>query len=300
LATIQLGASSKPPLFCVPGAGAGAADFVSLAAALGDQHRVRAFQPRGMDGVLAPHSSVEAAARAYLVELLRSAPRGPVDLAGHSFGGWVAFEMARQLEASGRQVASLTLLDSECPLETHRVGREYTRVEALLHLISLYEEASGKKLQISPTSLQAREPEAQIALLHAELIRVGLMPARSSAGALLGPVRTFATALRTQYRPSGTFNGHTRLMLVRRASETELAAQLRFEKVLAHWRVLAPYTEFKVGQGNHVTLLKTPHVRELADWMLVASGNPYESGVRLRVDASALTPARAVSSVRGA
>lgn len=38
--------------------------------------------------------------------LLRSVqPKGPYFLGGWSFGGWVAFEMAQQLQNSGEEVA---------------------------------------------------------------------------------------------------------------------------------------------------------------------------------------------------
>jgi len=42
-------------------------------------------------------------------------PHGPYHLAGHSFGGLVALEMAHQLRAAGEQVALLAILDSYPP-----------------------------------------------------------------------------------------------------------------------------------------------------------------------------------------
>ena len=45
-------------------------------------------------------------------------PRGPVRLAGYSFGGLVAFETAVQLTAAGRQVVFLAMLDTMAGLPT--------------------------------------------------------------------------------------------------------------------------------------------------------------------------------------
>ncbi|KQU49397.1 non-ribosomal peptide synthetase [Rhodococcus sp. Leaf278] len=58
-----------------------------------------------------PTTLAQLASR-YLDEVIRVAPEGPVHLLGWSLGGVIAHEMAAQLVASGRTVASLTLLDA--------------------------------------------------------------------------------------------------------------------------------------------------------------------------------------------
>ena len=58
-----------------------------------------------------PRTLAQLAAR-YLEQIIRVAPEGPVHLLGWSLGGVIAHEMARQLVASGRTVASLILLDA--------------------------------------------------------------------------------------------------------------------------------------------------------------------------------------------
>lgn len=55
--------------------------------------------------------SIAELAAAGVTEVLAVAPEGPVHLAGFSFGGLVAFEMAHRLEQQGRSVAFLGLLD---------------------------------------------------------------------------------------------------------------------------------------------------------------------------------------------
>ena len=59
--------------------------------------------------------SVEDIAGELLPLILERQPEGPVTLAGHSFGGILAYEMARQLEGAGRQVQLLALLDVSAP-----------------------------------------------------------------------------------------------------------------------------------------------------------------------------------------
>jgi thioesterase domain-containing protein len=63
-------------------------------------------------GNLADLPSVEELAVPHTALILNSAQPGPYLLAGHSFGGLLAFEVAHQLQREGRQVEMIFLLDS--------------------------------------------------------------------------------------------------------------------------------------------------------------------------------------------
>jgi thioesterase domain-containing protein len=65
-------------------------------------------------------SSVSALAAAYVDAILNHAPHGPYALAGVSFGGLLAFEVARQLREAGEEVSLLVLLDSMLPSALRR------------------------------------------------------------------------------------------------------------------------------------------------------------------------------------
>jgi acetoacetyl-CoA synthetase len=62
-----------------------------------------------------PGASVTAIAAEHVQTVMAEFPRGPVSLVGFSFGGLVAFEVARQLTERGRSVGLLGLLDTEPP-----------------------------------------------------------------------------------------------------------------------------------------------------------------------------------------
>jgi aspartate racemase len=70
------------------------------------------IQARGLAGKDPPHATVEAMAAEYLREVKARQPNGPYNLCGYSFGGLVAFEMARRLRDSGDEVALVGLFDS--------------------------------------------------------------------------------------------------------------------------------------------------------------------------------------------
>ncbi|MDO5712427.1 MAG: thioesterase domain-containing protein, partial [Micrococcales bacterium] len=108
-------AGHKQPVFVVAGAGGLGIAFVGLSRRLGPQHPAYALQSPVIESRGWPERSVQEAARKH-VTLVRSVqPYGPYHLAGHSFGGIVAFEMARQLRELGEEVALLAILDSFPP-----------------------------------------------------------------------------------------------------------------------------------------------------------------------------------------
>jgi amino acid adenylation domain-containing protein len=106
---------SLPPLFCLPIAGGHLFHYDTLSRYLDAERPVYGLPPRGIDGKRPVHTSIEDMA-AYAIELMREIqPGGPYHLAGYCSGGVVAFEMARQLEASGDRVGMLALIDSTAP-----------------------------------------------------------------------------------------------------------------------------------------------------------------------------------------
>lgn len=107
--------ASRPPLFVAPGAGSDALALYHLSQALGEDQPVCALQYRGADGVQEPHRRIEQAAADYINEIRKIQARGPYWIAGTSFGGLVAFEIARQLLQQGEQVAMLGIIDTRAP-----------------------------------------------------------------------------------------------------------------------------------------------------------------------------------------
>jgi len=105
---------SRPPLFCVHGGGGNLMTYRALADRLGDDQPLYGLQLFGAPARRAI-GSMERLAALYVDEIRRVQPRGPHLLAGYSFGGAVAFEMARQLAAAGDGPALVVLIDTVAP-----------------------------------------------------------------------------------------------------------------------------------------------------------------------------------------
>jgi len=110
----------KPPLFCIYGILL-YRDFVDQldvdqpVYGVYLQEEVDLLKPGITKELAATFSSVPKIAARYLKAIRTLRPHGPYYLAGASFGGVVAFEMAQQLRDEGEEVALVGLLDSWAP-----------------------------------------------------------------------------------------------------------------------------------------------------------------------------------------
>ncbi len=113
---------SRPPFFCVHGAGSNALNYRIFAPALGREQPLYGLQAKGLDGVEEPLSSVEEMASHYIREIKRIQPTGPYFLGGASFGGTVALEIAQQLQQHGDKIVFLVLFDTQGPSKASEQG----------------------------------------------------------------------------------------------------------------------------------------------------------------------------------
>jgi len=102
---------AKPPLFLVHGRHGQAFVSPHFMRLLGDDQPVFAFQARGLDGVSAPHPTVEAMAADYVAELRKVRPAGPYFIGSLCAGAYIAAIMARTLRDAGERVLPLLALD---------------------------------------------------------------------------------------------------------------------------------------------------------------------------------------------
>jgi thioesterase domain-containing protein len=92
----------------------------------GAAQQVHALVPEQPGGRFDRSVTIEEHARMALSTIRTLQPEGPLALAGHSIGGLIAYEIARQAVDSGQQVEWLGILDSEAPSMAQLLQKQVT------------------------------------------------------------------------------------------------------------------------------------------------------------------------------
>ncbi|HEX3862670.1 MAG TPA: non-ribosomal peptide synthetase [Stellaceae bacterium] len=100
-----------PPVFLTHGLGGHVGELAELARHLECDHPVYALQLPGLAADDPALDRIEAMADLFIEPILRAEPDGNYLLVGYSLGGLIAFELARRLQARGKETR-LLLLDS--------------------------------------------------------------------------------------------------------------------------------------------------------------------------------------------
>src|SRR5882757_4348194 len=120
LVPLQVG-DDTPALFCCHPANGDAVCYMRLTKALGLDQTVYGFEASGLSPGEQMARSLGEMAHAYVKEMVAVQPTGPYHLLGWSFGGALAFEIARQIHAAGGQIGLLGFMDAVAPEKKLRV-----------------------------------------------------------------------------------------------------------------------------------------------------------------------------------
>ncbi len=118
-------------VFMIHPGGGNVLTYEPLARHLPASFRSVGVQAHGIDGIGEPDRTVEAMGLRYAAAIDAFMPSGSIHLLGHSTGGLVAFETARALDAMGRTVGLVALLDTLYPIGDSARDRISRQVEVV-------------------------------------------------------------------------------------------------------------------------------------------------------------------------
>ncbi|MDP9119995.1 MAG: amino acid adenylation domain-containing protein [Acidobacteriota bacterium] len=267
---------ARTPFFCVHPAGGKVLSYLELARRMAPDQPFYALQADDGDEQVS-QGGVEQIAARYVDEILAAQPQGPYSLGGHSFGGVVAYEMARRLEEQGHTVALLVLLDSapaspgEEPVPDHD---PVLMANFALHLGLPVDEELLSSQELAGLATGEQLAEVLRRAKQAGLVPAGMRP--DEARRLFELLRSHVEA-RLRYVPR-PYAG--RITLFRAHEQILAAADLDRTPSLAHairqtarkmadpklgWGELAAHgVEVHELPGNHFSMLRPPHVAALA------------------------------------
>ncbi|QSQ26379.1 non-ribosomal peptide synthase/polyketide synthase [Pyxidicoccus parkwayensis] len=245
---------AERPFFCVHPVGGNVLAYAHLARLLGPQQPFYGLQSWGLDGKHPPLRSVEEMAASYIQAMRSVQPSGPYLLGGWSMGGVIAYEMARQLEQCGEEVALLALIDSYTPQVLPALAPAQVVTLFIADLLGMSAEKTDLELQ----ALQGLSPEAQLERLREAGERSGVLPPGTDLAQLRALLTVFESNLRAlhQYAPQP---GGTRGLLLQADQSLDMPED-------GGWTaLLRGGLERHVLPGNHHSILMPSNVQQLAE-----------------------------------
>jgi len=258
LVSLQQG-SAGPPLFLVHPQGGGALCYLHLVRALDRETAIYGLQAAGYDVDEAPLWTIEAMADRYVEEIRRMTAGGPYRLAGWSFGGLVAFEMARRLEALHERVAFLGIFDTHVPHNEDevRVTNQSAAGRALVDIAT-------RHLGIDRSAMEDMDEEQGMALVLRRAQELNVLPETATTSTVRRHVRVMVASqvALDAYLCSGKVQTDIQLF---RASCPVGGERPHPLVDAAEWR---DRTEGRVRvvsiPADHYNLVNPPHAHELA------------------------------------
>ena len=117
---LQLTGNKTPIFFMHPGVGE-VLIYINLAKYFQNERPFYALRARGFEPGDSVFTSVDEMVSCYAAAVKRIQPTGPYALAGYSYGGVMAFEIAKRFEAIGDEVKFIGVVD----IAPHLVDRTY-------------------------------------------------------------------------------------------------------------------------------------------------------------------------------
>jgi thioesterase domain-containing protein len=251
-----------PPFFCVPGAGGNVIYLHQLARRLGRNQPFYGLQAVGLDGRIPPHKSVEEMA-SHNVEVIERAKYGPpYMLGGHSLGGWVAFEMALQLEARGHKVGAVVVLDTPAP--EAGMGQDTSAWDQARWIVEFSDRVRHLlrgDLRIDVQVLEDLSPDQQLAYLVTELARIHLLSSAEGLEEVERILQVFMAHSQLSYGPASPVAAP--ILLLRTESHDPEWPQTIIDDRHWGWDAHGSVTS-EIVPGTHLTMLAEPLVEELA------------------------------------
>lgn len=270
---VQLQSGTGRPLFVVHGIFGNVLQFQKLAEYLTIDRPIYAVQARGADLQQEPQGTIAEMASAYIDAIREVQPEGPYALAGYSFGGLVAFEMACRLRTMGEAVDILALL------ETDISSRNLTSTERLLSRWML--------IRRNMRELAARPPRRWMRFLREKTAVVWrrVVWGRDFIRELDDPALNLSESVRSRNRQ--LFEIGTREFAAYRPryyrGTLAIFRTADANDPLLFWNRIADHVEVVNIPGNHGTIMDDPNVANLAAQLrLYLDGVDVAPAIRLR------------------
>ncbi|GAA3809465.1 hypothetical protein GCM10022226_32240 [Sphaerisporangium flaviroseum] len=260
LSAAARGGQTAGALFLAHPAGGTTEVYSLLVDLLGQDLPVYGLERLDDVGRLGAELGVPGRAARYVEAVRAVQPEGPYRLGGWSFGGILAFEIARQLGAD--QVEMVAMLDSGLPVRPPDAERREIQALRYADFARYLTETYGVQVALTYEELAGLDDAAQLALVEERVAGSGVL-AELSPAILRHQITSHEdTRAIESYRP-GTYEG--RVVLYRTTEPTPWAVEdARYDHPTDPSRGFAPYSPgleiVTIPGSHHLNLLDPPYI----------------------------------------
>ncbi|KAJ3174875.1 hypothetical protein HDU87_006667 [Geranomyces variabilis] len=256
---LQTTGEGTPIFFVHPGVGE-VLIFVNLAKHFAHERPFYALRARGFDPNETFFGSMDEMVEEYVAGIITTQPFGPYLLAGYSYGGVVAFEIAKRLEGDGRHVIFLGLVN--IPPYIRSRMEEISWTEGLLNLsyfLDLTTKEEAERLA-PPLKELSRRQQIRHVLQHAPPERVAELVLDATRLDHWVNIAWSLLQCGRNYEPSGAVHG-CRLTCFYANPLKGTKTEWRDNHLSAWDQFAGAGVDFVAVAGHHYTLMNSTHAR---------------------------------------
>jgi amino acid adenylation domain-containing protein len=265
---------SRTPLVLVHPMGGNILSYLRMLPHLPTEQPLYALQASGVDVGTSPITSVVEQATLYIEAIKRVQPMGPYLIGGWSYGGFTAFEIAKQLIRNGEKVANILILDTMA-LSSYAQGKASDDALITWFFWELLWTSKGTSspVQIVPSNISDLQEKFDCITDHA--IKIGAIPSGNEKAV----IRRLFEVYRANWIAATEYNtGRPPLDITLIRAKKPLPTILRE----MHDAIRSEYQDPKNGwenktsgnvkvielDGDHLTMMEEPYVKNLVSAIL--------------------------------
>ncbi len=260
----------KPILYCVPGAGGNVLYYYELADVLGRERPFYGLQSKGLNGTDMPLLTVEAIAAHHIKHIKKVQPTGAYYLCGHSFGAYVAFEIARQLEQQGDIVQLLAILDLDATFYGGRAHpcHHWDEMEWMLEYAQAAKRMTGKEIIVKKADLINLDSVGRYIYFKQQLEVVDVLPPNTAMQQFTAYINVFKAntlAMMQYHQPTVQLNTQIALFKTKMGIQNDENIEI-LQQPAWGWQQFSKHAVSVYDvPGDHISMITPPHVTVLAE-----------------------------------
>lgn len=264
-------------LFLLPGAGGNLIYFQDLLRHLPSDIDVIGLQPPGLDGSCDPAGSIQELATVFLREIfeLVGDRHSKINIAGHSFGGLVAYQMACDADRRGQSLSGVSIIDSAAPDLHVPLGGDWSQAQWVVHISSIASHMFQQDVDVNLSEIDQLPDEEQLSFFFDRLLANKIISEGVDITFIAGLVGVYRANLMAQPTHDRLPRGTLPFRVIRSESEQpghlleDRTRKNREQEDLGWARYLGFPVDVKSCSGDHLTMMQGENAANLAKVILL-------------------------------